>query len=318
MKKIILEEHFSTPETQWYTFDGLPAIDFADYLGTRLADIEQFRLPEMDQYGIDVQVLSLNPPGIQAEPDAATAVKRAKLVNDVLAEVMRKYPTRFAGFAALPLQNPSEAASELERAVTQLGLRGAMINGHTNGEYLDEQKFWGVFERAEALGVPIYLHPGDSPRDQMKIYDGYPEMLRAGWNWGVETATHAVRMIYGGVFDAFPDMTLILGHMGEMLPYTLWRLDNTNTGEQAAFNKGLKKKPSQYVKEQMMVTTSGVFSAEPLLCAYLTLGAERILFSVDYPYESLKEGVHFIEHAPISDADKEKICHSNAEKLLRL
>jgi len=169
MKKIILEEHFSTPETQWDTFnDARFPSTLKEFVAARLADIEQFRLPDMDQNEIAVQVLSLNTPGIQAEQEAAVAVKKAKKANDVLAEMIRQHPTRLAGFAALPLQDPAEAASELERAVKQLGFKGALINGHTNGEYLDERKFWGVFERAEALGVPIYLDPIDTPHDQLK------------------------------------------------------------------------------------------------------------------------------------------------------
>lgn len=325
MKKIILEEHFSTPEEQQrYTFDtGRYSAGLAEYIKTRLVDIEtrlsdmdQLRLSDMDQHGIDIQVLSLSSPGVQTETDSARAVKRAKQANDALADAIRRHPTRLAGFAALPLQDPVQAAIELERAVVQLGLKGALINGHTNGEYLDERKFWVVFERAEALGVPIYLHPGDSPQDQMKIYKGHPEMLGASWNWGVETATHAVRLIFSGVFDAFPSVTLILGHLGEMLPYALWRLDFA--GEYPARSKGLRKKPSQYVKEHMMVTTSGHFSPVSLHCAIQALGADRILFSVDYPYASTKDGVQFIETVSISAEDREKICYRNAEKLLKL
>ena len=317
MKKIILEEHFLTPETRWYNypqgrFAPNPTVNIAE----KLLDIEEFRLPEMDQYGIDMQVLSLNAPGIQAEADTATAVKRAKLANDALAEIVRKHPTRFAGFAALALQDPGEAATELERTVTQLGFKGALIHGHTNGAYLDEQKFWPVFERAQALDVPIYLHPNDTPHDQMRPYGGYPELLGATWNWGVETATHALRMIFGGVFDAFPRMTLVIGHLGEMLPYVLWRLDDS--WARAAHIRELQKLPSHYIKENMMITTSGNFSVESLLCALATVGVDRLLFSIDYPYQPTKTAVEFIEATPISESDKEKLYYVNAEKLLKL
>lgn len=317
MKKIILEEHFLTPETRWYNFPpGRLAPNPTVNMGERLIDIEKFRLPEMDQNGIDMQVLSLNAPGIQGEPDTVTAVKRAKQVNDALAEIVRKHPTRFAGFASLALQDPNEAANELERTVTQLGFKGTLIHGHTNGEYLDEQKFWPVFERAQALDVPIYLHPNDTPHDQMRPYGEYPELLGATWNWGVETATHALRMIFGGVFDAFPQLKLVLGHLGEMLPYVLWRLDDS--WARATHSRELKKVPSQYIKDNMLITTSGNFSVEALLCALATLGADRVLFSVDYPYQPTQIGVEFIETAPISEADKEKIFYRNAEKLLKL
>jgi 2,3-dihydroxybenzoate decarboxylase len=316
MRKITLEDHFSVPEMS-YRLKRKFSSDFARDLDTRLLDIEQFRLPEMDQHEIAVEVLSFTSPGIQGIPDAATAITTAKKLNDTLADIVRSHPTRFAGFAALPMQDPREAANELERAVTQLGFKGALVNGHTNGEYLDDQKFWVVFERAEALGVPIYLHPADTPSDQMKIYDGYNELFGSSWNWGIETSTHALRLIFGGVFDVFPRFTLILGHLGEMLPYAMHRLDDrwsvcTHTRE-------LKKgPPSQYIKENMMITTSGNFSDAALLCALLTLGADRILFSIDYPYQRTADGTHFIETAPISENDKAKICYQNAEQLLKL
>lgn len=316
MRKITLEDHFSVPEMS-YRLKRKFSSDFARDLDARLLDIEQFRLPEMDEHEVAMEVLSFTSPGIQGIPDAATAITTAKKLNDTLAEMVRAHPTRFAGFAALPMQDPREAANELERAVTQLGFKGALVNGHTNGEYLDDQKFWVVFERAEALGVPISLHPVDTPEDQMKIYGGYNELFGSSWSWGIETATHALRLIFGGVFDAFPRFTLILGHLGEMLPYAMDRLDDrwsvcTHTRE-------LKKgPPSQYIKENMMITTSGNFSDAALLCALLKLGADRILFSIDYPYQRTADGAHFIETAPISESDKAKICYQNAERLLKL
>jgi 2,3-dihydroxybenzoate decarboxylase len=318
MKKITIEEHFLPPGNQVEAAGAdIPLNDTVNRMAPRLMDLEEQRLSEMDAYDIATQVLSLNAPGIQAETDTNQAIKQAKQSNDFLAEVTRKHPTRFAGFAALPLQDPRAAADELERAVTQLGFKGAMINGHTNGEFLDEPQFRIVWERAEGLGVPLYLHPGNAPFDQGNVfYKGYPEMLGPTWSWGVETATHALRLIFSGVFDEFPRATLILGHLGEMLPYALLRLD---TGEKrASGKKKLQKLPSQYVKENMAITTSGHFSQASLLCALLTLGADRILFSVDYPYASTQEAATFIENAPLSDTDKEKICHLNAERLLGL
>jgi 2,3-dihydroxybenzoate decarboxylase len=318
MKKITLEEHFLPPEDQISAAGtDMAENDIVKRMASRLMDMEEQRIPEMDTYGIATQVLSLNAPGIQAETDSNEAIKKAKQTNDFLAEITRKHPTRFAGFAALPLQNPGSAADELERAVTQLGFKGAMINGRTNGEFLDEPQFRIVWERAEGLGVPLYLHPGNASSDpDNDFYKGYPELLGPTWSWGVETATHALRIVFGGVFDEFPRATLILGHLGEMLPYVLQRLDTNEKRDSG--KKGIQKLPSQYIKENMAITTSGHFSQASLLCALLTLGADRILFSVDYPYASTQEAATFIENAPLSDGDKEKICHLNAERLLGL
>ncbi len=317
MQKITLEEHilppgFEAPD-EW---QKMLAPDYLAQMTTHLKDIEHVRLPEMDRYDIALQVLSL-PLGLEWETDTATAIRYAKQANDGIAEIVRQYPTRFAGFAMLPLQDPREAALELERAVKQLGFKGAMVNGHVNGEMVDEQKFWGVWEQAEALGVPIYLHPGRALVGQVnKIYQGYPELTGATWNWGCETGTYALRLIFSGMFDRFPRLTFILGHMGEMLPFVLWRLDS-----RAKISAGTRKislLPSEYVKRNMAITTSGQFASEPLACAISTLGADRILFSVDYPFERTEEAAQFIEAAPISEGDKKKICLLNAQRLLGL
>jgi 2,3-dihydroxybenzoate decarboxylase len=191
-----------------------------------------------------------------------------------------------------------------------------MILGHTNGEYLDLEKFWIIWERAEALGVPIYLHPAEPLVDQIKIYDGRPEFMGPAWSWGVETGTHALRIIGAGVFDAFPKTTLILGHMGEMLPYMTVRIDE---GYEMTFHrKELKRLPSDYIRENIMITTSGRYSPGAVLCALQELGADRILFAGDYPWVTPGEAVELIERVPMSDADREKIYHSNAERLLHL
>lgn len=338
MKKITLEEHFISPAYAQHVRDlqskaagaGTPS-EFEALLAdpvmrkgieaveAKLIDVGEGRLTAMDAYGIDMQVLSLSAltfPPIQGEIDTKQAVSMARQANDYLAEQVRQHPDRFAGFAALPLQDPQAAADELERAVTQLGFKGALVNGHTNGEYLDERKFWGVWERAEQLGVPIYLHPADSPSDQMKIYQGYPGLRSAVWNWTVETATHALRIICSGVFDAFPNVILLLGHMGEALPYTLRRIDDGWMGTPQS--KQLRYPPSYYVKNNIMITTSGNCSPEALICAFLAVGADHILFSADYPYAPLDRMTQFIETAPISEIDREKICHLNAERLLKL
>ena len=316
-RKIVLEEHFSTPELSQYATDVVKTIDpeFFEYCKPRLMDFDSLRLEEMDKYGIDMCVLSMTTPGLQLAPDRDIAVKSAREVNDFLAAQIQKHPTRFAGFAHLALQDPKAAAAELQRAVTDLGMKGALINGHSNGEYLDQEKFWPVWEKAEELGVPIYLHPADPPQEPATIA-GYPEMAGPAWAWGSETAGHTLRLIYGGVFDRFPKTTVILGHMGEALPFVLWRLDSRYAMMQ--HRNPIKKVPSDYIRENVMVTTAGSFSAAPLVCSLLALGSDRIMFSIDYPYEYTEQAVHFIDNAPISELDREKICHLNAERLLKL
>ena len=324
MKRICIEEHWANKEmlgwrAEWMKRTGFPLTmdpKTTPQVFPGLADFEKIRLPLMDESGITMQVISTGSPGIQGFPDAASAISTAKRINDEQAEIIRKYPGRFAGFAALPTQDPKAAADELERAVKELGFKGAMIHGHTYGEYLDLQKFWVIWERAEGLGVPIYIHPCEPLPDQIKIYEGRPEFLGPAWSWGVETGTHALRIIGAGVFDAFPKSTLILGHMGEMLPYMTTRI---NEGYAMSFHKSnLKKLPSEYIKENIMITTSGKYSPGAMLCAVKEMGADRILFAVDYPWVSPKEAVEHLERTGISKSDKEKVCHLNAERVLRL
>lgn len=325
LKKIAVEEHWATEEFREYTmtlpgfgnfYKGNRGVEahMAD-MWKRLIDLNGGRLEEMDRNGIDMQVLSLNPPGIQLEPDANKAVHMARRLNDLLSKTIAQHPDRFAGLAVLPMQSPPEAADELERAV-ELGINGAHVNSHTNGEYLDNPKFWTVLERAEALGIPLSIHPS-SPVEQPSVYRGYPELMGPIWGWGVEAASHALRLVFSGIFERFPDLTLILGHLGEMLPFVLKRLDS----RWKSFGRGdskLSMPPSQYIKEHFMVSTSGLFSPESLMLAISTMGAARILFAVDYPYESIEEGVAFIDNAPISDSDREKICYLNAKRVFKL
>jgi 2,3-dihydroxybenzoate decarboxylase len=329
MKRICIEEHWSTKELdeigmQWRARIGsLVSISsqttppsFVTRL-RRLGDFEEFRLPLMDESGITMQVLALSSPGIQGITDASKAIDVAKRTNDFQAEIICKHPDRFAGFAALPTQDPKAAANELWRTIKKLGFKGAMIQGHTNWEYLDAQKYWVIWERAEALGVPIYLHVSEPSRDSMKMYDGYPELTGPTWGWGVETATHALRIIASGVFDAFPKAMLILGHLGESLPYLLGRLDE-GYGYTAFGPKKLKKSLSEYIKENVLITTSGLYHPEALVCAISAMGAERILFAVDYPFIDPKVSVGLFETTAMNASDREKIYHLNAERLLRL
>jgi 2,3-dihydroxybenzoate decarboxylase len=278
-----------------------------------LSDFER-RFPIMDEYGITMQVLA--PAGIPLFGDKKEAIALTRQINDDLAEIIDKYTGRFAGYATLPIEDPKAAARELERAVTQLGFKAAMVCGATNGEYLDEKKFWPIWEQAEGLGVPIYVHPFDPPAKTIRLYKGHPELMGPGWSWTVDTASHALRVIGAGVFDAFPKSTLILGHMGETLPYLLGRLDEGYT--MAYKTRKLKKLLSEYIRENFIITTSGRYRPETLVCAISAMGVDRVLFAVDYPFVAPKDAVEQIERTPLNDSDKEKIYHLNAERWLKL
>jgi 2,3-dihydroxybenzoate decarboxylase len=315
MKKIALEEHFLAPgfETYWAPTVGNMDPAIRDRVLARLVDFGDLRLEAMDRAGIERSVLSLSGPGVQAEPDTATACRKAVEVNDWLAREIQKRPERYSGFAHLPMQDPGAAASELERCVRALGFCGAMINGHTNGQYLDAPAFYPFWERAAAIGAPIYLHPTD-PVSAYPAIAGCDSLKRAMWEWGVETGSHALRLVFGGIFDRFPRATLILGHLGETLPYLLWRFDS----RAKIYGLKLKKSPSEIIREHICVTISGMFSAEPLQCAIGALGAGRVMFSVDYPFESADEAACFIEDVPLDSATRQKICFENAEQVLGL
>jgi 2,3-dihydroxybenzoate decarboxylase len=319
MRTIGLEEHFVTPALAGYGAGtaGIAQPHVWAEASRRLLDLTGERLAEMDSAGLDVQVLSLNSPGIQAEPDPQAAVARAAAVNDLLAATITAHPTRFAGFAALPLQDPQAAAKELERAVTQLGMRGALVNAHTQGRYLDDPSLRVVWEYAEGLDVPLYLHPANGV-DSAHVLSGHPELIGPMWSWGTDTASHALRLVFGGVFDDFPEAKLLLGHMGEGLPYVLWRLDSRWMFHNHQGIELARGNPSAYLLHNLYVTTSGVCSAAPLRCALSALGADKILFGTDYPFEDMSTATRFLESAPISESEREAVAHGNAERLLRL
>lgn len=319
MRMIGLEEHFVTEELAAY---GAGTAKLAQpqvwaEASRRLLDLTGERLEVMDAAGLDVQVLSLNSPGVQAEADAAMAVKAAAAINDLTAATIAEHPARFAGFAALPLQDPLAAANELERAVQELGLKGALVNAHTQGVYLDDPSLRVVWERAEGLDVPLYLHPATGV-DTADVLTGHPELVGPMWSWGLDTASHVLRLIFGGVFDDFPRAKLLLGHMGEGLPFALWRLDSRwgfHDHQGIELARGV---PSAYLRENLYITTSGVCSPAPLICALLALGSDHILFGTDYPFEDIPTATAFLAGAPVSEADRAKIAHLNAERLLGL
>lgn len=317
-RKIALEEHFMTPELVDYWATTFPNISKS--LGGKaydaLVDLGDGRLEVMDAHGIDFSVLSLAGPGVQAEPDTAVALRRARATNDFLATEISKQPKRYGGFAHLAMQDPTGAADELERSVRDLGLHGAMINGVTNGLYLDDDRYSVFWERAAALRAPIYIHP-NNPADQPAMYADHPELWGPVWSWGVETATHALRLVFAGVFERHPDAIAILGHMGEAIPFQLWRIDS----RWEICNRGMRslpKPPSHYIHRNIRVTTSGVCSAEPLQCALSALGADHVMFSVDYPFERTDLAAFFIETVPLDDEVRIKVAYANAERIFGL
>jgi predicted TIM-barrel fold metal-dependent hydrolase len=312
---IALEEHYFDAEVRTHV-SGLDATS-APRIVERLDDLGALRLKEMDEAGIDIQVLSHANPSLQ-KLDAATAVPLARRVNDRLYDAVQRHPDRFAAFAALPTADPKAAADELERTVTRLGFKGAMIHGLTNGVFHDDKRFWPIFERAQALDVPLYIHPG-IPQPAIietyyKEYIGkYPNILRAAWGFTVETATQGIRLILGGVFEAHPRLKIILGHLGEGLPFYLWRI-----------NMGLVRDgagPTWFRDtfcEHFWITTSGFFSDPALLCCMMEMGIDRILFSVDYPFVENPPGTKWLETLPLCAEDKEKLLNGNVKRLLKM
>lgn len=317
IRKIALEEHFMTSGFEHYSqaFTKLMHPKMLSELSHQLSDFDETRLASMDSAGIDIVVLSQTAPGIQGETDTALAISRAQQSNDFLAAQVARHPTRYAGFASLPMQSPQAACRELERAVKVLGMKGALVNGHTHGTYYDDRAYDGFWECMQALDVPLYLHPAD-PQVAPQAYSGHPELCGAIWGWGVETGTHALRLLFGGVFDRFPKVKIILGHMGEGLPFQRWRYDSRF----AVYSHGvtLKKAPSAYIGSNIVITTSGVCSPATLTAAIGEMGADAVMFSVDYPYESTEVAAAFIENAPMDDATRLLVCSGNAERLLKL
>ncbi|MBV9941802.1 MAG: amidohydrolase [Solirubrobacterales bacterium] len=329
MRTIALEEHCLTPELRdllgpqihpYYAVHRWPPA-----LEARLMDLGEGRIAEMDAHGIDVQVLSTVQPGLEHSA-AEQAVPVARAFNDRVAEALAAHPDRFAGFAALPTADPVASADELARAVRELGFKGALINGRARERFLDDEFFWPMFESAEALGVPIYLHPMPPPQ---AVYDAYYAgfgddvsfMLAApAWGWHIETGLHALRLILAGVLDRFPKLQMIIGHMGEVIPFMLARIDETIGGRLALD----PAKPStelsvpEYFERNFHITTSGLFTDPPLRCAIDTLGADKILFAVDHPFSDGAKARQWIDRAPITAEERAKITHENAERLLGL
>jgi 5-carboxyvanillate decarboxylase len=288
---------------------------FARTLLPRLLDIDQQRLAEMDANGVDMHLLSLVTPGVQMfERD--TAVQFARLANDRMSEVIRRHPTRFAGLACFAPQDPAAAAKEMERSIETLKLNGFLVNSHTGNVYLDDQRFWPILEAAEALDAPLYIHPR-APSDGMAAPFRDYRMEGAIWGYGAETGTHAVRLMLSGALDRFPRIRIVLGHMGEALPFWLWRLDYmASPGSRAALRNKLK--PSEYLQRNFAITTSGLDDPLALRFAIEKIGIDRVMWAIDYPFQNTPGSVAFIESATLSDSEREQVAHGNAERIFRI
>ena len=284
----------------------------------QLTDMD-YRLGVMDRHAVDMHLLSLTGPGVQAF-DAELGCDLARLTNDRLAAIIEQHPSRFAGLAAVAPQSPQRAAQEVERAMTQLKLNGIISNSHTHGEFLDDPKFWPIFEAAVANNAPIYLHPTFPADSMMAPYADYG-MMGALWGFQAECSLHVVRMIMGGVFDQFPTLRIVLGHLGEGIPYWLSRLDNryqnvvNRGGLQMLGMKKLSRLPSEYFKTNFYLTTAGMNASAPFDFCVNLLGADRVLFAIDYPYEQTEDATAFIRSAHPSPEVTRQICSGNAEKL---
>jgi gamma-resorcylate decarboxylase len=293
-------------------------------LKARLLDIQERRLKEMDAHGIETMLLSLNAPTIQAIRDAKTADDLSRRANDFLAEQVARRPERFRGLAALPMQSPDLATRELIRCVKELGFCGVLVNGftqvadHDSAVYLDLKPYWPFWAEVQRLDVPFYLHPRNPLPKDAAIYEGHRWLLGPTWGFGQETAVHALRLMGSGLFDAYPKLNVIIGHMGEGLPYSMWRIDNRNKWMSRQNSYPAKRKIADYFRENFYITTSGNFRSQTLIDAMLEIGSDRILFSADWPFENIDHAADWFDAAPIAEIDRQKIGRDNARALFKL
>jgi gamma-resorcylate decarboxylase len=321
--KIGLEEHFAIPETLADSGVFL-AKDVWPELSRRLLDLQSERIAAMDANGMEMMILSLNAPTVQGIADTARAAEIARRANDALANEVTRRPDRFAALAALPMQDVELAARELERCVTELHFCGALANGFSQREdanaanYYDTPDYWPFWETVERLGVPFYLHPRNPLPAWGRIYERHEWLLGPTWAFGVEAATHALRLMGSGLFDRCPRLQIILGHLGEGLPYSMWRVDNRNAWTKARHNCPARKPMGDYFRANFHLTTAGNFRSQTLIDAMLEIGADRIMFSTDYPFEAVADAAVWFDAAPISDGDRRKIGRENAIRLFKL
>ena len=322
--KIALEEHFAIEDTISPAHDARYTGWFPAWpdIKRRLLDLSELRLPEMDKHGIELVILSLHNPAVQGIPEAKRAAEVARKANDILAEFIAKHPDRFAGFAALPMQDPDAAITELTRCVKELGFKGTMVNGFSQvGDantvvYLDDPRYLPFWAKLEQLDLPLYLHPRDPLPSREPILEGHPWFMGSAWAFGVETATHALRLMASGLFDRYPRLNVILGHLGEGLPFMIWRVDHRIS--QTPRGIPAKRKLAEYLEDNFYLTISGNFRTPSFIDAMLEVGSDRILFSVDYPFEKTIEAVTWFDDLHISGRDRLKIGRTNAAALFKL
>ena len=318
MKTITLEEHFTT-KSLVKAAPQMPSNPYMQAIQKKLLDLGDARIAAMNEGGVDVQVLSVAALGLEEiESDQASALMAE--ANDELDAAVKKYPERFAGFASLNLKDPVAAAKEFERCVKRLGFKGALVNGHSGGAFLDDARFTPLFEAAREMKVPIYLHPAPPPQDVYGTYfTGLPgesghALSIAGWGWHAELGMHSLRLILSGLFDRFPEQQIIIGHMGEDLPFSLARAASVL----AATSKHLKRGVAECFHENFHVTTSGYFTQPPFICAQQVVGMDRLMYSVDYPFSETTTGQTFLSEVAVAPVDMERLKGGNAGKLLGL
>jgi len=321
--KIVLEEHYETADLT-RPQESSETKEYFTEVERRLGDVDQ-RVEDMDRNGIVIGILSLTTPGIEGLTDARTAADTARKMNDQAAEkLVARHPDRLRAFAAVPLQDPEQAGEELRRTVRDLGFAGALVNGYSNigdentAQYLDEPRVEPFWASVEELNVPVYLHPRIPLPSQQRMYRGYEGLLGSAWGFGVETSTHALRLMLSGLFDRHPHINVILGHCGEGLPFTLPRTEHRLRHQRRDSHGPHEKPPTEYLRNNFYLTTSGVFRTQTLEDTLLEVGSDRVLFSVDYPYESMDELSPWFDQCPISDNDRVKIGRTNSEKLFGL
>ena len=319
---IAFEEHWAIPETLGAFAEANDAEGHWRDIRRRLLDVHDMRLTEMDRHGIEMTILSLHPPAIQGILDVGEAIETARKANDSLAEQIARRPDRFAGFAALPMQDADAAIEELTRCVRDLGFKVALVHGFTQKDAPDSAIYYDIAEyrpfwrAVQDLDVPFYLHPRRNIPSRAYAYDGHPWLLSPVWDFAVQTADHAMRLICSGLFDEFPRLQLVLGHLGERIPFDMWRIDNLT--RQLPGGIPIEKTIGDYMRSNVHVTTSGQFHDTPFRAALAELGADRILFSIDYPFETFADAASWFEGTEISDTDRLKIARTNAIDLFKL
>ncbi|MBR0599111.1 amidohydrolase family protein [Sinanaerobacter chloroacetimidivorans] len=321
LHKIGLEEHFAIPETLGCSEKYFPKEVWPKF-SKHILDLMEIRINQMDENGMEMMILSLNSPAIQAIYDRKEAVEVAKKANDIMAEAIAKNPKRFRGFAALPMQDPDAAIMELHRSVKELGCVGVLVNGYSQIDsqdeykYLDDPIYRPFWAEVEKLDVPFYMHPREPMPCNSKMLAGHPWLDGAAWSFGVETATHTLRLMCSGIFDEFPNLKYILGHLGETLPFCIWRTANRIRKE----NRGIPAKRAlpEYMEQNMWLTTSGQFRTAALWNTIMEFGADRILFATDFPFEEVKDACVWFDNCSISENDRVKIGRDNIIKLFNL